>query len=326
MLCGSEGTADFVLNIALFMPLGVGLWLAGVRPAAAWAVSAAVTVSVEGLQYALIAGRDASLGDLVANALGGGAGYVLATNWRAILRPDLHLARRLLLGSSGMVAAILGLSAWALRPSLPSGTWYGQWAISGPEEEWFDGMVVRAELGAEPLTHWRLQDSRERRERLKGQPIRLWAKIVSGRPQEAPLRIISVAVDSARFIALSAAGGDLRFGVQVRGRDLRLRSPTFRLAGALPERAGVPAEVEGSVWQGTVSVGARHEGEARQNFRPTALDGWMLLLPWDVRGGPQTLALRLAWGLCLFGPLGWWAARARRGRPSPGLSPSLRSG
>src|SRR5688572_6319026 len=79
VFCGQFGGVDFVLNIVLFVPLGVGLrWLLG-SWLASGLVGAATTLVIETLQWRLIPGRDASLGDLLANTLGALLGAWLAT-------------------------------------------------------------------------------------------------------------------------------------------------------------------------------------------------------------------------------------------------------
>ena len=48
--CGRFGTADFTLNVMVFMPLGFGLRLAGMRRRWAWLIAAALTVTIETLR------------------------------------------------------------------------------------------------------------------------------------------------------------------------------------------------------------------------------------------------------------------------------------
>src|SRR5690606_9606721 len=74
LVCGSYGLVDVVLNVLLFVPLGVGLGLAGVRPRAAIIIVVLTTLTVELLQLTVISGRDSSLSDLVTNTVGGAIG------------------------------------------------------------------------------------------------------------------------------------------------------------------------------------------------------------------------------------------------------------
>ncbi|MGH7318994.1 MAG: VanZ family protein, partial [Candidatus Rokuibacteriota bacterium] len=70
LLCGEHGLADWILNVALFVPLGVGLVIAGLRPATAVGIGLATTIGVEALQVNVVAGRDTSLSDILSNTLG----------------------------------------------------------------------------------------------------------------------------------------------------------------------------------------------------------------------------------------------------------------
>ena len=84
MFCGDYGGVDFMLNVALFLPLGVGLALQRLQATRAWLMILAATVVIESLQFAIIPGRDASLGDVIANATGGAIGLWLGRHWRGL--------------------------------------------------------------------------------------------------------------------------------------------------------------------------------------------------------------------------------------------------
>jgi len=77
---------DVAQNLLLFAPLGAALFLATRSHAKSFLLGAALSLAVELLQLHAIRGRDASLADWIANALGtlGGAG--LAAMSDAVLR------------------------------------------------------------------------------------------------------------------------------------------------------------------------------------------------------------------------------------------------
>ena len=58
LVCGDVGGADVLLNVALFVPLGIGL--AGLRRSLPFTIAAAflLSFSIELLQYTVIVGRD----------------------------------------------------------------------------------------------------------------------------------------------------------------------------------------------------------------------------------------------------------------------------
>ncbi|MBK7925306.1 MAG: VanZ family protein [Gemmatimonadetes bacterium] len=75
--CGDYGLRDAVLNVALFVPLGLALAAMG-HPIRALLLVFLTTVSVEFAQYHWLIGRDASLRDILTNSLGGGIGVLCA--------------------------------------------------------------------------------------------------------------------------------------------------------------------------------------------------------------------------------------------------------
>src|ERR1700728_432499 len=77
--CGTHWASDFGLNVLLFVPFGFGLRLAGIRRRTVCLVVVASTVTIELLQYSVIAGRDSDLSDILSNSLGGGIGIAAAS-------------------------------------------------------------------------------------------------------------------------------------------------------------------------------------------------------------------------------------------------------
>jgi hypothetical protein len=82
IVCDVDDVPNFLLNIVLFMPLGVGLRWRGLTSRAVLLLLASLSVGVECLQFQAVPGRDASLGDVVANLLGGWIGLRIARRWR----------------------------------------------------------------------------------------------------------------------------------------------------------------------------------------------------------------------------------------------------
>lgn len=314
LLCGEAGLADFLANILLFLPLGVALLERTHRWPLVLLMASATSAGVELLQFTTIPGRDAALGDLVANTLGGALGALLGKGWRALVWPTPAVARRLALGWGMGIAALLVAGSVLLQPSLPGGQWYGQWATEIPEAGWFDGRIDAAWLGTMPLSHWRLEDTDAHRRELARGPVRLAARIHSGHPSDAPRRIVGVASDQARFLELGQDGRALRFALRTRGSDLRLRAPTFRLGGALPAEAGAAVTIEGQYSAGAIRLrtapGRWWELELR------AWDAWMLIWPWEISERTARVS-RTGWVLLLLAPLLWWGWPGLRPRLAP---------
>ena len=67
--CGSQWGVDFLLNIALFVPLGLALRIAGIGWRTATLAVVGTTLAIEAIQL-LIPGRITSTGDLLSNSIG----------------------------------------------------------------------------------------------------------------------------------------------------------------------------------------------------------------------------------------------------------------
>ena len=112
LVCGEHGGADVLLNLLLFAPMAAGLRLFGWSWRRCVAACAALSMTVELLQFTALPGRDASLSDLLTNTAGGAMGAWVGGRLVQVLLPDELLARRLLLGG---IAFWLG--AIGFRPS-----------------------------------------------------------------------------------------------------------------------------------------------------------------------------------------------------------------
>ncbi|MEI2720453.1 MAG: VanZ family protein [Gemmatimonadales bacterium] len=75
LVCGDAGTTDVLLNLLLFAPLGVGLRWRGWSGGRAVLAICLLTLAIEGTQAFALAGRDATISDVLANSLGGAIGW-----------------------------------------------------------------------------------------------------------------------------------------------------------------------------------------------------------------------------------------------------------
>ena len=85
--CGPQPAVDAVVHVLLFMPIGAGLALLGVRAFTALAIGGAVAIVVETLQLALPLGRVATMVDLATSIVGTAIGFHIALRRRAIVYP-----------------------------------------------------------------------------------------------------------------------------------------------------------------------------------------------------------------------------------------------
>src|SRR4030081_3020272 len=87
LICGSVGTVDAMLNVILFVPLGVGLSLGGARGKNALIWMFSLSALIESAQLYLISGRDATIGDVLTNSIGGALGFAIGRYHALWLRP-----------------------------------------------------------------------------------------------------------------------------------------------------------------------------------------------------------------------------------------------
>src|SRR3954471_7762674 len=78
MLCGGRGTADLLLNVVLFMPLGVALAPRGHSRNRIFLLALLLSTAIELIQF-FIPGRDPSVSDVVANTCGAVLGALVAS-------------------------------------------------------------------------------------------------------------------------------------------------------------------------------------------------------------------------------------------------------
>lgn len=229
--CGDTGGADLLNNVVLFIPFGLSLAAMGLPRFHAVAFGLALSGLVETMQYGVIAGRDASLNDLVANTAGTVLGWVVMSLRHRWLQPSPLAARRLCIAWIGWVMATMLFTRWALEADLPTGPWYGQWAEGGYAPEFFSGRVVEARLGNIGVLHGRIPDSvRALMAERSADTVWIEATIVAGSRESEPRRILSLASADNRVISLGTGDGDLSFGIRTNSARLRLLSPKFRLA------------------------------------------------------------------------------------------------
>jgi len=230
IVCGERGAADVLLNVIMFLPLGALLALRGVS--LRWVTLAALSLSVliEGVQVPL-EGRDASLGDVFFNALGGVVGFALA----GVIMRQLAAGPRATIGPvvvAALALGAIGATGLLLRPTFPGSAYYGQWTANLGHLEWYRGRVRRAVLGEVALPSRRLADSRRVRELLLA-GVRLDVHAVAGpwAPGLAPL--FSIFDDRQREIVLLGPDrDDLVLRYRTRATAWALDQPDLRLRGA----------------------------------------------------------------------------------------------
>jgi len=302
--CGEIGTADLLQNLLLFLP--AGLLLRTMRWSAPRTILGGLvaTLAIEFLQAAFLPGRDAALGDVLANLAGTAGGWMLLPTLGAIVAPTARTANRLAAITLVTFAGQLLLSAQLLRPSPGEADWIVERAPRHRDGTQWSGGVglvsldrVGDTVAFVTTTEWPASppDRRATVARLTRGP----GDDVAG---------ISVARD-----AVSA-------GIRTRATTVRLRSPVGQIV--LPPLApGDTLTVRLTHWPGQLMLsGASASGETRSASVPIgAQHGWVLINPFtptvELPGSWErwTYAWLTGWGVLLGFGAGasrrwvWWA-------------------
>jgi hypothetical protein len=307
LVCGDLGVLDVLLNIGLFVPFGAGLGLLGKSWRQAMILGAVLSFAIELAQYFAIAGRDASLSDLITNTGGTLLGALAAGSWRSWLLPDRRTGRLLAAASALAWLTQVAITGAAVQPTLPATVYWGQRAADLAQFDTFPGKLLDARVGAGSLPSYRLPNSDEvRRQLLAG--AALTAVVEPDGPTQGIAPLASIFDDGQREIAvLGQWNEDLVFRLRARAIDLRLRPPAVRLPMVFRNAAGETLTVAGGIrGKRFVIEAAGPDGRASRVLPLSAQWGWSLLLPFDYAFGPEVGWLSALWVGCWLLPIGFW--------------------
>ncbi len=307
--CGEGGAADLVLNLLLFVPLGLVLHGAGFRRRTVFFVGAGISLAIELAQGLLIEGRDAALGDVIANGCGAWLGHALRAAWRA---PPRWGPNRTATVAVLIFAWVLAGSAWLLTPALSGPIpWRTREAGEFAGRPHHDGSLLAARLGGLPAaTPLPAPLSREQTDRTG-----LAFEIRWGDPVAAVATPVLRLEDAEGFAlaALSVTATDARASLAIRGGRLRLRTPAWVVSLDAP-RQGDVVHLAYEWFPGAVTMRATTPGgETVDSVRIGAQHGWVLLNPFAPgRAGGAWTGWTFAWLLGWGAVVGLGAARAPR--------------
>jgi len=318
LLCGAYGAADAIRNVALFVPVGVTAALSSGSFLLAAATAPALSLLVETAQLA-IPGRDAGLGDLIFNSIGGLIGVFIAASAPTLLAPGPQAARRLVAAATFAPLLAIGLSGAVLGIVLPPTTYYAQWTPDLGHLELYDGSVFEAKIGKRFIPPQRLQESEGvRQQLLTGAPVELRA--IAG-PEPAGLAPIFSIYDAHQheIMVLGATRQTLVFRLGTRAAPLKLGIPALRYPGGLEGvRAGdtldvrVSSDGDGRCFRIIATAGPRGLSRERCGIGYTVASGWQLLAPPGL-GSREPALFDLLWLGILYLPLGYWIRPTGRG-------------
>jgi VanZ family protein len=327
-VCGSLGGVNSVLNVLLFLPLGIGLALSGLPAKRALLAMCALSALIETAQFFVIPGRYSTIGDVLTNTLGGALGFALGRYAALWLRPPPQAARNLAVGWATIWLAIQVISNFGFALSLPDSHYYGQIARVLANFAVFPGQVLTASIGDVRIPNTALADSR-RVQRLLLASATVTTTVVPAEPTRKMAPIVRIADDRKKEIVLMAQDGEhLIFGVHTGAAVLRLRPPLFDLPGAFPTRVS-NAEFPSDTLRLSGRYAARDvtmnvQGRSATHHRRISLTsslGWTFWLPfqWLIEGTRAELVVSWIWFACLAIPLGYWSFRIDVSAQSQGI-------
>lgn len=308
VVCGSRGGVDAILNVLLFIPLGFGLGLASWRARSTLAATLLLSIVIETLQLSVVPGRDASVGDVITNTLGGMIGFVLATHGNRLLQATTKRARVLLAIYCVLWILIQTGTSAAFSLAFPGSQYYGQLGRRLGRFEQFRGLVTDARVGSMAIPDTRVGDSKSMRNALdSGADVSV--SLVAAAPSHGLAPIVRVAdANQQEILLVGQRGEDLVFSVRTVAAVMRLRPPFFLLRSAFQSFGG-PTLVRARYHRGyaeLASAAGEQATQAHVAVRPTL--GWTLILPmqWWLSGSTIEALFSAVWAAILVLPAAYW--------------------
>jgi VanZ like family len=325
VVCGELGGVDVVLNVLLFLPLGVGLALAGARPLRAIGGMFAASLTIELLQLFVIPGRDPTIRDVLMNSIGGALGFAIGAHLESLVRPRGRVGLMLLIAWSVLWLALQSVAAYSLVPILTRSRYYGQIARElGEMLSAFPGEVLKPTIDSVRIPDWELPDDRVRELLLRRQGSLIQATVIQRACPTTTAGIVRIADADMREIVLVAQDdADLLFGVRTGAEVLRLRPVRYRLhhvfgPGSTCALDGDTILLQARYTRTAVLVRAASRGRiGEETIAPSVSQGWRLFLPVQtyIDTGVRGAALTAMWLFILMLPAGYWGLFAARSIP-----------
>lgn len=311
--CGEFGAIDVLLNIALFVPFGAALaWgrAFSIRNAMrALVASLVVSTIIELLQLGVIRGRDPSLSDIVANALGGvvGASVAHEGTW------SIATWRRLSWTSALAAGAALLFGQWAIQPSVPHETYYVQWLPQRPAYVPFLGTLQSFALDSIRLSPGGVLQARALPDEFFEGRMHLRARVTPGPGPHGIALIARLALASGELVMLGRAEDAFVFRYRANATRAGFRSPIFALPDAFAANRDAALQLDAALRPGSAALSAGDDSGVRvtRTVTITMARAWSLLLPWNVAVDGSGQLFDAAWLALLFGVVAYAAARSR---------------
>lgn len=254
---------DVVVNALLFVPLGAGLLLLGLRFRMAAGSALLLSVAIELAQLWWIPGRYASPADVASNLVGACAGALLVARWESRARWWPRWAPAIVL----LVFAGWIIGGYLAQPAIPGlAPWTAVWAPDPADSLPFDGRVLDARLQRVPLPPGPIPSAPTLRARLMASTaVTLRVTLVSGSPPPAATTLFGVRVGQGTepFLELVQDGRELRAYVRTGLSWVGLPGPWLRLSEGMPGLAGDTVHLAVEATRKTLRVVSLSGGKER---------------------------------------------------------------
>lgn len=314
ILCGSRGTADALLNIVLFTPLGALGGVLGLGPVGALLTGASLSTGIEAIQL-LQPGRYPTLGDIVWNGAGAAIGTVTIPILRARFGRERTGSRwggtRVAVLYTVLFAAWTVFAGWLGEPRPTTDRYYG---LTTPElalMQPYGGTVISAEIddvpvpqgGPMPKTGTVVPDL--------DSDWHLEARLLLGQEPSGVSPVVAVYDGTQReILMLGIHNSTLVVRHRVRADELRFDGPDVRLDGALePFSPGDEVALTARSEEASLCLGV--ERTERCGLGTTAGRTWAFLLYLEGPDEPVRRAVDFLWLLVLAAPIGLLAPTRR---------------
>jgi len=311
LLCGGDfAVEDALLNVLLFVPLGLSLCYMG-QSRRLVLLTAFLTSSIIELLQLGIPGRESSVGDVITNTAGACLGILLYSTWRTLLLPTPAQARRCAVGAAVLWTILAAGTMWCFEPAPTERPYYGQWSPEDVYPANYRGSVYSARTGGVLIPAGRIPNPIPLRQQLRANSQAIQITTCTGPPTEKLASIVSVADDGHQEILLVGQWGtSLVFRTRMRANRLRLRNFGVALSDVLRD-SGHVVDIEARRSSTMFDVRATDDRGTRRRVVPiTPRLGWTLVAPFPpVLGGVWDL-VSAGWLVLVLIPSGYWAARS----------------
>ena len=287
---GDGALGELIANLILFIPLGVSLTLAGVKPLRVVAAGALLSFTVEFLQQ-WIPGRDPSVGDIVANSISTALGVLLVVAAPIWLFTPPRTSRWQALATAIIAVLVWYGTAVVVRQTFPPLPYSVLLTPDFNHLGHYNGRVVDVKPGNARMD------------------------ITVTAATEPPIRtspmIAIIGPRNEKVLLLSVDHTDLALRYYMPALRLTLEQPDLRLRGAL--RGIAPGDTfTAATWHDSTDICLQLNTTRACGLGYTIGDGWKLIYYPEERPPWQLGLINTLWCAGCVTFVGFWSVRGRR--------------